>query len=219
MSRPTTIGGRPARAPAATLVAEPPGREWPLWHPEGDAGVALAVEAFGEVSGPLQVPAPLIRVPEGTEIVAEHPERSGRDAPGARALRPRRRACADRSTCRRPANATCVSRRATAGTYHYWATTTGMPLPFRGASDTQLSGAFIVDAAGRRRRSPTASSSITDWTSLTRAAAQAAGQRRRSRRRVPGHEPALHVPDQRTVVAIDRAADLSRSTTGSAGAS
>ena len=41
-----------------------------LLHPEGSAGVALDVESFGEVSGPLQVPAPLIRVPEGTEIVA-----------------------------------------------------------------------------------------------------------------------------------------------------
>jgi hypothetical protein len=32
------------------------------WHPEGGQGTALTVESFGEESGPLQVPAPLIRV-------------------------------------------------------------------------------------------------------------------------------------------------------------
>jgi hypothetical protein len=41
-----------------------------LWHPEGAAGPTLEIEAFGEEAGPLQAPAPLIRVPEGTEIVA-----------------------------------------------------------------------------------------------------------------------------------------------------
>ena len=41
-----------------------------LWRPEADAGPALAVEAFGEGSSPLSVPAPLVRVPEGTEIAA-----------------------------------------------------------------------------------------------------------------------------------------------------
>ncbi len=53
------------------------------------------------------------------------------------------------------------------GTYHYWATTTGMPLPFRGASDTQLSGAIVVDPA---QGEPEADRVlvITDWTSLTR---------------------------------------------------
>ena len=40
------------------------------WQPEGPAGPALEIEAFGEVGKPLTVPAPLIRVAEGTEIVA-----------------------------------------------------------------------------------------------------------------------------------------------------
>ncbi len=39
------------------------------WHPEGPAGPALEIEAFGEVGKALTVPAPLIRVVEGTEIV------------------------------------------------------------------------------------------------------------------------------------------------------
>ena len=54
-----------------------------------------------------------------------------------------------------------------AGTYHYWATSTGMPLPFRADGDTQLSGAFVVDPRGA---DPDADRIfvITDWTSLTR---------------------------------------------------
>ena len=53
-----------------------------------------------------------------------------------------------------------------AGTYHYWATSTGMPLAFRAVGDTQLSGAFVVDPAGT---TPDAERIfvITDWTALT----------------------------------------------------
>src|SRR5262245_14788827 len=39
------------------------------WQPEGAAGPALQIEAFGEVGSSLMVPAPLIRVVEGTRIV------------------------------------------------------------------------------------------------------------------------------------------------------
>jgi len=38
------------------------------WRPEGETGRVLAVEAFGETGKPLQVPAPLIRVQQGTVI-------------------------------------------------------------------------------------------------------------------------------------------------------
>src|SRR6185369_7019918 len=40
-----------------------------LWRPEGPDGPALSVEALGEASSSLTVPAPLIRVAEGTPIV------------------------------------------------------------------------------------------------------------------------------------------------------
>ena len=50
-----------------------------VWSPEGETGPALRVEAFGEESGPLTAPSPLIRVPEGTEIVAS--VRNDLDAP------------------------------------------------------------------------------------------------------------------------------------------
>src|SRR5688500_1528516 len=41
-----------------------------LWRPEGPDGPALEIEALGEIAGPLQIPSPLIRVPEGTQVVA-----------------------------------------------------------------------------------------------------------------------------------------------------
>jgi FtsP/CotA-like multicopper oxidase with cupredoxin domain len=138
-----------------------------LWRPEGESGPALKVEAFGEETGPLTAPAPLIRVPESTEIVASI--RNDLDAP----LRVH-------GLCARDDDATCAPievppslsrdvrfRAGRAGTYHYWATTTGVPLPFRAAPDTQLSGAFIVDP---RDRAPDVDRVlvITDWTSVTR---------------------------------------------------
>lgn len=48
----------------------------------------------------------------------------------------------------------------------YWASTSGTPLPFRATDDTQLSGAFIVDAPGAN---PDADRVfvITEWSSLT----------------------------------------------------
>src|SRR5690348_18426064 len=40
------------------------------WHPDRDDEPGLVVHAFGEKGKRLQVPGPLIRVPEGTEIHA-----------------------------------------------------------------------------------------------------------------------------------------------------
>ena len=41
-----------------------------VWRPEGDAGRAIRIEAFGESSSAPSVPAPLIRVREGATIAA-----------------------------------------------------------------------------------------------------------------------------------------------------
>lgn len=38
------------------------------WYPEADTGPSMKVYAFGEEGKALQVPSPLIRVPEGAEI-------------------------------------------------------------------------------------------------------------------------------------------------------
>ena len=61
-----------------------------IWRPEGPRGPGLSVEALGETSSSLMVPAPLVRVEEGTTIVASIQERSGVTADRPRVLRARR---------------------------------------------------------------------------------------------------------------------------------
>jgi FtsP/CotA-like multicopper oxidase with cupredoxin domain len=118
------------------------------------------VEAFGEVSSALSVPAPLIRVVEGTEIVASI--RNDLDA----TLTVNGLCARDGTPCPAlrisPAETRDVRFSAgRAGTYHYWASTMGAPVPFR-----ELAGAFVVDP----RDGDTGADRvlvITEWTSLT----------------------------------------------------
>jgi FtsP/CotA-like multicopper oxidase with cupredoxin domain len=137
------------------------------WRPEENDSPALQVEAFGEVTGPLQVPAPLIRVREGTVIVASI--RNDLASP----LQVHGLCARDGTPCLVldvPAGGTrdVCFMSGLPGTYYYWATTTGMPLQFRGSTDTQLSGALVVDPA---QGIPVHDRVlvITEWTSLTRA--------------------------------------------------
>lgn len=137
-----------------------------LWRPQGENGPALEVEAFGEVSGPLQVPAPLIRVREGTAIVAtirnDLPtlvEVHGLCARGGSPCPVLQVPSSETREVRFPSGSP--------GGYYYWATTTGMPLRFRGSSDAQLSGAFVVDAPDSTLAADRVLV-ITEWTSLTR---------------------------------------------------
>lgn len=137
-----------------------------LFRPEGDNGRALRVEAFGEASSTLSAPAPLIRVPEGTEIhavirndLADALRIHGLCDRGAPTCPPIEVAAGETRDVR--------FKSGPAGTYHYWGTTTGMPLPFRGAEDSQLSGAFVVDAPGASAGADRVLV-ITEWTSLTR---------------------------------------------------
>ena len=135
------------------------------WRPEGERGRALLVEAFGEVGKPLQVPAPLIRVRQGTAIVARI--RNDLDSQ----LRIHGLCSRDGTRCLPIDVAPGETRElllesSSSGTYHYWATTSGMPLSFRGAADTQLSGAFVVDPADGPI-DPDRILVITEWTGLT----------------------------------------------------
>ena len=41
-----------------------------MWHPAGVDKPGVLIQAFREEAGPLQIPAPLIRAEEGTEVVA-----------------------------------------------------------------------------------------------------------------------------------------------------
>jgi FtsP/CotA-like multicopper oxidase with cupredoxin domain len=131
------------------------------WYPEGPSGPPLQVEAFGEEDAPLTVPAPLIRVIEGTQIVASI--RNDLDAP----LTVHGLCARDGGTCpplqvppRQAREVRFIGGRA--GTYHYWASTMGAPVPFR-----ELSGAFIVDPA-EGAIEPDRILVITEWGNLTR---------------------------------------------------
>ena len=116
-----------------------------LWHPEAETGVGIPVEAFAEAGHALQNPGPLIRVPQGTEIHATIANR----VPG----RPlvvhglvTRPAAGNDSIVIAPGAIREVRFKAGApGTYYYWGTTTGSPLWKRRRSDSQLSGAIVVD--------------------------------------------------------------------------
>ena len=137
-----------------------------VWRPEGDAGRAIRIEAFGESSSAPSVPAPLIRVREGATIAAT--VRNDLD----HAMRVHGLCDRSESACAPLDVPAGQSRQVTfrsgpAGTYHYWATTSGMPLPFRASDDTQLSGAFIVDPRDRAADSDRIFV-ISEWTSITR---------------------------------------------------
>lgn len=130
------------------------------WRPEGSQGPGLEIEALGEVGKALSVPGPLVRVPEGTEIIAT--VRNDLEAPlvihgfctrGGKPCKPVQVAPQETREVRFASGP--------AGTYHYWASTIGAPVPFR-----ELAGAFIVDPPD----APVADDRvlvITEWSNLT----------------------------------------------------
>ena len=116
------------------------------------------------MAGALQVPAPLIRVAEGTEVVATIRNDLNES------LRVHGLCTHDSEACPPIDVPPTASREvrfvaARAGTYHYWGTSTQVPLPFRGGPDAQLSGAFIVDPIGSVVNDRVLV--LTEWTSLT----------------------------------------------------
>ena len=137
-----------------------------LWRPEGDSGRTIQIEAFANGSSLPSVPAPLIRVPEGT-VIATTVRNDLTHALRVHGL------CDRGATTCPPVDVPAGEARQVrftsgpAGTYHYWATTTGMPMQFRGADDSQLSGAFIVDSLDGPSDADRVFV-ITEWTSLTR---------------------------------------------------
>ena len=163
-STPTTTGNRPGSGLAARCESpSAPGAD--AGSPRAITPRAWEVEAFGEVGGPLQVPAPLIRVRQGTAIVAT--VRNDLDRP----LQVHGLCARDGSPCLPIAVPPGEAREVrfdtgTVGTYYYWATTTGMPLAFRASIDSQLSGALVVDPADGAVDDDRVLV-ISEWTNLT----------------------------------------------------
>ena len=121
------------------------------WRPDGDDGLAVKVKAFAVENGPLQVPGPLIRVHEGTDIRASI--RNRLDEPLVIHGLYARPGKADQLTIIRPGETQDFTFPAgSPGTYYYWAATDGAtPLAQRLGRDTQLAGALVVDPRGAAR--------------------------------------------------------------------
>src|SRR5262245_20352230 len=136
-----------------------------MWQPEGASGPSLRIQAFGEVNGPLMIPGPLGRVTEGVEV-AMTVRNDLSDTMRVHGLCDRGAQTCDPVVVP-PGEVRAIRfRSGPAGTYHYWATTTGMPLQFRPVGDTQLAGPFVVDPPAVARGEDRVFV-ITDWTSLT----------------------------------------------------
>ena len=115
-----------------------------LLRPEGDDGPGVPALAFAEAGKLPQVPGPLIRVPQGTEIRVKvrnpFPDStlsvyglSTRPAPGDTGVR-----------IRGGATREIRFRAGAPGTYYYWGSTTGSDLDPRWF-ESQLTGALVVD--------------------------------------------------------------------------
>lgn len=113
------------------------------WNPEGASGASQDVEAFGEVGQPLTIPSPLIRARTGTSVHVRI--QNTLPAPlRVFGLCDRPGAC-DPMTIAPGVTGEARFTLNVGGTYHYWATTSGMPLVLRDGADSQLGGAIIVD--------------------------------------------------------------------------
>jgi len=116
-------------------------------RPEEDSGLGLPALAFAEVGKPLQVPGPLIRVPQGAEVRVSL--RNPLDSTltvyglGTRPLG------SDSGIVIKPGETRQVRfRAATPGTYFYWAALNRGGLLDRRWFDSQLTGALVVDGPG-----------------------------------------------------------------------
>jgi FtsP/CotA-like multicopper oxidase with cupredoxin domain len=120
-----------------------------VWYPEEEGGGHRDVYAFAEEGQAPQSSGPLIRVPQDTQIHAT----IHNTLPLAAKVYGLHRHPGD------PQDAVKVAPGETRelqflagepGTYMYWATTSDAPLELRVEAETQLSGAFVVDAPGAK---------------------------------------------------------------------
>jgi manganese oxidase len=122
------------------------------WHPDGDSLPGVEMLALAEKGHAPQIPGPLIRVVEGTEIRVTIANPLPRGTLTVRGLYDRADAPSGDSAMFVPAGSSreIRFRASKAGTYYYWAT---MSAQMRVAFDTagvQATAAFVVDPAGAR---------------------------------------------------------------------
>ncbi len=121
------------------------------WQPYGPSGPTVTIQAFGEVGKPLQMPGPMIRVKAGTRVHASVTN-STSGVLVVHGLADRHRAMMDTLVVPVGATREATFTAADAGTFFYWATTTGAAFGDRMYDDAQLSGALVVDPAGAAPR-------------------------------------------------------------------
>jgi len=132
------------------------------WYPEGPTGAARDVQTFAEEGRQPQVPGPLIRVPEGTEIRVSIRNRL------AMPLKLR-------GLIERPGDGAAITevpadgvrdlrfKAGAPGTYFYWATTASETYLARRGIDSQLTAGLIVDPAGPDAGAPDRVFILTEW--------------------------------------------------------
>ena len=118
-----------------------------VWHPEGEDGEAIPVYAFGEEGKPLQVPGPLVRVPEGTVVEVSVHNTLGIPAT-LHGLQERPAVAGDVVTVDAGARHEVRFAAGEPGTYLYWARTPDGLRGDRRVADALAGGALVVDAHG-----------------------------------------------------------------------
>ena len=122
------------------------------WHPDSDSDPGVTVLAFGEEGKALQIPGPLIRVTEGTEVRAFVRNAVGDETLTVHGLYARGAGNAPGTdTVQIKPSETREVRfiAGVPGTYYYWGATTSDPqLTRRLGRSTQLSGAIVVEPRG-----------------------------------------------------------------------
>jgi FtsP/CotA-like multicopper oxidase with cupredoxin domain len=115
------------------------------WYPEAPEGPFVDLPVFAEVGMPPSIPGPLIRVPEGTTIVASVRNELSDSTVWVSALASR--PAADDSTAIKPGvEHTFTFKAGAPGTYFYYARVGSVNWDVR--EREQLSGAFVVDTPG-----------------------------------------------------------------------
>ena len=117
------------------------------WHPDRDSDPGVVVKAFAVDGGPLQVPGPIIRVREGTDIRARVLN-SLTEPLVLHGLysRPATESSSEPVTVAPGETKDVTFSAGRAGTYYYWATSNAnATVANREARDSQLVGALIVD--------------------------------------------------------------------------
>ena len=118
------------------------------FRPQADDGPEVILQAFGERGRPLQVPAPLLRVPAGTAVEVTVRNTLSDSTLVMHGLQGRPGG-GDDTVQVAPGGSRTVRFAADApGTYFYWGSTTGKAVTNRRWIDSQLAGALIVDPAG-----------------------------------------------------------------------